>query len=364
MTQIGVAIIGAGAIALANHLPGLALSPHARLAALCDSHKTQLDAAWTQGVRVPAFTDYRDVMSRDDVHAVIVATPNDTHEQIVMAALAAGKHVLCEKPLALDFTTAKRMYEYAERVGVRHMTAFTYRFVPAMRYLKRLVDAGDIGTPFHFRAQRFQDWGDRPMGWRQVRKLAGSGEMGDMLSHRIDYGHHLIGPIARLVANMKNLLAARGGQPSDVDDWIAMLCDFRNSGATGVLESTKFATGRGMGHRGQDTVEVNGSGGTIVYSTQKPLELWVGKPGDADLRRIDVPREFLAWPGSPRDPSQGDPLATFRYDQGFEFIDAILNQRPCRPSFREGAMAQAVMDAAIVSTDQRRWVDVAYGDLA
>ena len=87
------------------------------------------------------------------------------------------------------------MYRAAEAAGVRHMTAFTYRFVPAMRYMKHLVDAGDIGTPFHFRAQRFQDWGDRPMGWRQVKKLAGSGEMGDMLSHRIDYAHHLIGPI-------------------------------------------------------------------------------------------------------------------------------------------------------------------------
>ena len=381
MQEIGVAIIGAGAIALANHLPGLALSPQARVVALCDSDRATLEKARQQTGVEALYTDYREAVAHDGVDAVIVATPNFLHPPIVHAAVAARKHVLSEKPLALNFPDALAIHRAAESAGVRHMTAFTYRFVPAMRYMKHLVDAGDIGTPFHFRAQRFQDWGDRAMGWRQVRKLAGSGEMGDMLSHRIDYGHHLIGPIASLVAQMKNLLAARGGQPSDVDDWIAMLCDFRppptpgqsaaqrsaapaSSAPTGVLESTKFATGRGMGHRGQDTVEVNGSAGTIVYSTQKPLELWIGKLGDADLRKIDIPREFLVWPGSPRDPLQGDPLATFRYDQGFEFIDAILNQRPCRPSFREGAMAQAVMDAAIVSSDQRRWVDVDYADLA
>src|SRR5205085_4098370 len=121
----------------------------------------------------------------------------------------------------------------AARVGkVRHMTAFPYRFVLAMRWTKHLVDQGDIGTIYHFRAQRFQDWGKRNLGWRQVKRLAGTGEMGDMLSHRIDYGHHLVGPIERLVADMKRIHPERGGQPSDVDDWVAMLTEFEK-GATG-----------------------------------------------------------------------------------------------------------------------------------
>src|SRR5207249_9095356 len=117
----------------------------------------------------------------------------------------------------------------AEEARVRHMTAFTYRFVPAMRYMKHLVARGDVGTPYHFRAQRFQDWDDRPLGWRQQKKLAGSGELADMLSHRIDYAHHLIGPIARLVADLKNFIPARGGQPSDVDDWVSLICEFQQS---------------------------------------------------------------------------------------------------------------------------------------
>jgi predicted dehydrogenase len=340
----------------------------AKVVALCDSDPSALESAAREIGVSATFTDYKQAIAHAGVDAVIIATPNFLHPPIAFDAIAAGKHVLCEKPLALDFPTALEMYHAAERAGVRHMTAFTYRFVPAMRYMKHLVDAGDIGQPIHFRAQRFQDWGDRPLGWRQVKKFAGSGEMGDMLSHRIDYGHHLIGPIARLVADMKTLIPERGGRPSDVDDWIGILCEFTppppglrgraGVAATGVLESTKLATGRGEGHRGQDIVEINGTEGSIVYSTQRPLELQIGKRNDPDLHAVPVPAEFLVWPGCPRDPSQGDPLATFRYDQDFEFIDAILNHRPCRPSFNEGAMAQAVMDAADLSSRDRRWVDV------
>jgi predicted dehydrogenase len=238
------------------------------------------------------------------------------------------------------------------------MTAFTYRFVPAMRHMKHLVDSGAIGTPYHFRAQRFQDWGERPLGWRQVRGLAGSGEMGDMLSHRIDYAHHLIGPIKSLVADLRNFIPQRGGQPSDVDDSIGMLCTFSDCDATGVLESSKLATGRGEGHRGQDVVELNGSEGTIVYTTQKPLELMMGKRGDADLSNNRIPAAYHVWPGSPRDPDAGDPLATFRYDQDFEFIDAIVNRRPCQPSLEAGVRVQAVMDTAVKSSQERRWLDV------
>jgi predicted dehydrogenase len=358
MTTIGVGMIGTGQIALANHLPGLRLLPNARLVALCDSDENVLRRASEQtGVRA-AFTDYNKLLQHDGVDAVIIATPNVVHPPIAIAAAKAGKHVMCEKPLALNLADALAMLRAAEEANVRHMTAFTYRFVPAMRYMKHLVDSGAIGVPYHFRAQRFQDWADRNLGWRQVKKLAGSGEMGDMLSHRIDYSHLLIGPIRRLVADLKTFIPTRGGKASDVDDWVAMITDFGDADVTGVLESTKLATGRGEGHRGQDVVEINGSEGTIVYSTQKPVELQIGKRGDPDLHRIDVPREFLVYPKSPRQLGDGDPLVTFRYDQTAEFIDAIVNERPCWPSFKDGARAQAVMEAALHSAAERKWVDV------
>src|SRR5689334_13583616 len=139
----------------------------------------------------------------------------------------------------------------AEKAGVRHMTAFTYRFVPAMNYMSHLVKSGFIGEPYHFRSCRLQDWGDRNVGWRQIAKLAGSGELGDMLSHRIDYAHLLLGPIQRIVADIRRFLDTREGQPSDLEDWVTILAEFSGNRATGVLESSKLATGRGEGGRSQ-----------------------------------------------------------------------------------------------------------------
>ena len=355
--MIGIAMIGTGQIALANHIPGFAICSDTKVVALCDSNPTVLQSASRQTGIAAAYLDYHEALARDDVNAVVIATPNFLHAPIALAAIAAGKHVMCEKPIAMSLEEALRMYHAAERAGVRHMTAFTYRFVPAMRYMDHLVHSSAIGRPYHFRAQRFQDWGARNLGWRQVKKLAGTGELGDMLSHRIDYGHVLIGPVRRLVADLRRFIDVRGNQPSDVDDWVAILAEFDRD-VTGVLESTKLAIGRGEGHYGQDVAEVNGSEGSIVYTTQKPLELRIGKAGAQDLETVGVPREFRVWPGSPRDPGAGDPLTTFRYDQDFEFIDAIRHRRPCRPSFLDGARVQAVMDAAVESARQRRWVDV------
>ena len=357
MATIGVALIGSGGIALANHAPGIALCPEAKLVALCDTNPANLEkASQATGVKVTAL-DYHDILKRDDVQAVIVATPNFTHAPITLAAVAAKKHVLCEKPIAMNLPEAIAMYRAAEAAGVRHMTAFTYRFVPAMHYMSHLVQSGALGKPYHFRAQRFQDWGDRNLGWRQVKKLAATGELGDMLSHRIDYGHFLVGPTRRLVARLARFIDVRAGQPSDLDDWVAMLTEYENK-ATGVLESTKLATGRGEGGRSLDCCEVNGTEGSAVYYLNKPHELQIGRKGGSGLETVPVPKECLVWPGTRRDPSAGDPIATFRYDQDVEFINAIVQQRPCRPSFLDGVRVQAVMDAALQSDAQQRWVDV------
>ena len=357
MKTIGVALVGCGGIALANHVPGLALCPQAKLVALCDNDPLVLaKAAQQTGVGVES-TDFAAVVSRADVDAVIIATPNHVHATIALAALRAGKHVLCEKPIAMNHAEALAMLRAAQSASVRHMTAFTYRFVPAMRFMAHLVKQGALGQPYHFRAQRFQDWGARNLGWRQVARLAGSGELGDMLSHRIDYAHLLVGPITRLVANTRRFVDDRNGQPSDLDDWVAVLADFAH-GATGVLESSKLCSGRGEGGRSRDYCEVNGSAGSLVYELGRPHELQAGKLGALGLETLPVPTEFLRWPGSPRDAQAGDPLVGFRYDQDVEFINAILEGRPCEPSFEDGVRAQAVMDAVLDSTRTKQWVTV------
>jgi predicted dehydrogenase len=265
--------------------------------------------------------------------------------------------LLCEKPIALDAADAATKARAADAAGVRHMTAFTYRFVPAMRYLRHLIGAGDLGEPRHYRSCRLQDWGTRALGWRMVKRRAGTGELGDMLSHRIDFAHHLVGPMRRLVANVKTLTPEREGRPNDTDDWVAIIADFGN-GATGVLESTKLASGRNESWRSLDYVEVNGSAGSFEFTTGRWNELQYGRLGGPGMAPLPVPREFWVWPGSPRDPGAGDPLVSFRYDQAVEFINAIREQRPCAVTFHDGAETQRVMDAALESASIGRWIDL------
>jgi predicted dehydrogenase len=357
MKHIGVAIIGSGGITLQNHIPGIALCPEAKVVALCDANPAVLEKASQQTGIKNTSTDYRETVARDDVDAVIIATPNCFHAPIALEAIAKGKHVLCEKPLSMSHTMCLEMSRAAEDAGVRNMTAFTYRFVPAMRYMAHLVHRGDLGHPYHFRSCRLQDWGTRDVGWRQVARMAGSGELGDMLSHRIDYAHLLFGPMKSLVADTRLVHPTRDGHASDLEDWVAILAEFKSS-ASGVLESSKVATGRGEGARSQDYVELNGSEATFLYQLEQPHQLQIGKKGQTQLQVVPLPEEFLKWPGSPRDAHSGDPLFNFRYDQNFEFIDAIVNRRPCQPSFLDGARAQAVMDVALDSVRERRWLEV------
>ena len=357
MSTLNIAIIGTGGISLQNHLPGLALCSDVKVHALCDANATTLEAARQQTGAPVASTNWQDIVTRDDVNAVIIATPNFLHPDIAITAVRHGKHVLCEKPLALTYADALRMAEEADKANVRHLTAFTYQFVPAMRYLKHLVDRGDLGQPYHFRSCRLQDWGTRNLGWRQQSKLAGTGEIGDMLSHRINFAHHLVGPMKRLVANLMTLTPVRGGAPNDTDDWVAILAEFKN-GASGVLESTKLASGVNESWRSPDRVEINGSEGSFSFTTGSWNQLHFGKVGGPGLAAIDVPREFWTWPGSQRDPSVGDPLVSFRYDQAIEFINAIREQRPCAVTFHHGAEAQKVMEAAVKSAREGAWVNL------
>lgn len=357
MSTLNIAIVGCGGITLQNHLPGLALCPEVRVHALCDANPATLEQARQRTGAAVTSTRWEDIVTRDDIHAVIIATPNFLHPAISIAAARSGKHVLCEKPLALNAADARAMAEEADRARVRHMTAFTYQFVPAMRYLRHLVRQGDLGEPYHFRSCRLQDWGTRNLGWRQQKRLAGTGELGDMLSHRIDFALQLVGPIRRLVANLKNLTPQRDGAVNDTDDWVAILAEFRR-GASGVLESSKLASGRGESWRSLDYVEINGSEGTFEFTTGKWNELQAGRRAGSGLRPLTVPPEFWVWPGSLRDPAVGDPLVTFRYDQAIEFINAIREQRPCAITFRDGANTQAVMDSALRSAALGQWVEL------
>ena len=359
--MIRVALIGTGGIAVQNHIPGIRLHPEGEVVALCDPDPRALEAAKAVAGIQRTYADYRHVVAEHDIDAVVIATPNHVHAPIALAAIQAGKHVLCEKPLGMNQGETESMALAAARAGLVHMTAFTYRFIPAIRWMHQLLREGTLGTLYHVRIRRLQDWGNQALGWRQERALCGTGELGDMLAHRIDYVHYLVGPFTRVVAHTKQCLASRRRadgtlQPSDVEDWVAVIGEI-TGGATAVLESTKMATGRGTGAHGEDWVEINGSEGTLVYRLERPHELLIGRPGGL-LEPRPVPEELLTVAGSPRNPHEGDPLQGFRYDQGFEFVQAIVQRRPASPDFFDGSRAQAVIDAIVQSADRRQWVDI------
>ena len=360
--MIRYAIIGAGAVSDYHHVPGIRIDPRAELVSVCDPNEGLLAQRRQDWGIDRVTTDYRDVAADPDVDAVIIATPNFTHHPIALACIEAGKHVMAEKPLGVNVREAAEMYRAARDQPVKHMTAFTYRFAPSMRYLRHLVLTGALGTPRHFRSQRFLDWPETSWGWRQYKKLAGAGDLYDMTIHRLDFAMDLMGPVQSVcgaVATFCERTTTTDGKtcdPSDVDDWSAVIGRFE-SGAVGVWEGTTLAKGHHNNGFGWEWAEVNGSEGSAVYRLTEPNTILLGRHGGT-METVPVPDEFLVIPGSPRNPQEGVPSTVFRYDLVYEFTSAIVEDRPAVPGFDHGARAQAVADAVLTSSDSRTWVDV------
>ncbi len=367
-SRIGVGVIGVGGISNSVHLPGLKLCEQAEIVALCDADAARLQQVAQKYQVKQTFTEYERLLQHPGVDAVVIATPTLLHAPVARAAIAAGKHVLVEKQLGMSYAETVEMYAAATSAGVKHMTAFTYRFVPAMRYLKHLVGQGLIGLPRQVRVARLQDFPETFLGWRQQRHLAGSGEVGDMGAHRIDFCHDVIGPISRVVGLTRTFAPVRPTpdgepRPADVEDASVFLAEFAagvgvEQGTIASFDLSKVVKGRGKGGYGLDEFEVHGTEGTLIYHLHRPHTILFGRP-DGTLEEREVPREFLVYPNSPRDPSVGEPTVTFRYDEDFAFVQAILSGDTSGiPTFYDGMRCQAVIDAVLQSARERRWVDV------
>lgn len=311
-------------------------------------------------------TDWRRVIERDDVDLVDVCTPGDTHAEIAIAALEAGKHVLCEKPLANTVAEAEAMAEAAAKAaarGVRSMVGFTYRRVPAIGLARKLVADGRLGEIRHVRAQYLQDWiadPAAPMSWRLEKDKAGSGALGDIGAHIVDLtqyitGQALTGVSAMLETFVKERplpasagsLSGVGGEGTGtvtVDDAAVFLGRF-TGGALGVFEATRFALGRKNGIR----IEINGSAGSLAFDFEDMNVLQFfdgGEPAEtAGFRRIIVtepehPYVEAWWPA-------GHGLG---YEHGFthqvvDLVTAIADGTDPAPSFADGLQVQRVLAA-------------------
>lgn len=320
-------------------------------------------------------TRWERVIERDDVDVVDISTPSDSHKEIALAAAKAGKHILCEKPLALTVADAKEMLETVQKAGVKHMTGFNYRRVPAVQLAKKLIQEGFIGRIFHFRATYLQDWiidPDFPLVWRLQKEIAGQGPLGDLGAHIIDLGRFLVGEIDEVAGATETFIKerplpeAQGGLSATagaekgrvtVDDAAIFVARFQG-GALGSFEATRFAAGR----KNYNRFEINGSEGSLVFNLEQLNQLEVYSRNDPafaqGFKTILVtetvhPYMNAWWP----------PGHIIGYEHTFvhemaDLIRGIAEDVPVTPDFVDGVRCQEVLEAVESAAAQRSWVKV------
>jgi predicted dehydrogenase len=324
-------------------------------------------------------TSWQALVARDDIDLVDICTPGDTHAEIAIAALDAGKHVLCEKPLANTVDEAEAMALAAERAassGIRSMVGFTYRRVPAIGLARRLVAEGRLGTIHHVRAQYLQDWivdPEAPLSWRLQKEKAGSGALGDIGAHVIDLAEHITGDtIQRVSGRLRTFVderprpaehsglsgtAGSGRGPVTVDDAAVFLAELRG-GALGVFEATRFANGRKNAIR----IEINGSQGSLAFDFEDMnlLHFFDGTEpaATAGFRRIvvtepDHPYVAAWWP-----PGHGLGYEHAFTHQVADLVNDIATGADPVPSFADGLRVQRVLAAVEASSQSGSWQEV------
>lgn len=341
------------------------------------------DAAAREGAQRYGFesssTDWRHIVGRADIDAVDIVTPNDTHAEIAIAAAKAGKHILCEKPLARTGDEAQTMLAAVEATRVVHMVAFNYRRTPAVALARRYIEDGRIGKVLNFRGTYLQDWSadpDSPLSWRFQKAIAGSGALGDIGTHVIDLARFLVGEIATVNAVVKTFVPTRPIQAGgidklgtaekdrkgprgnvDVDDEMMTLLRF-SDGAVGSIEATRNAHGR----NNFLTFEVHGTGGSIAFNYERRDELRVMFADDpADARGF---RTVYTGPAHPYGhglwpiPGLGIGYTEVKVVECHDFLKAVVSGVQPSPNFRDGYRIARIADAILESAVSQSWVEV------
>lgn len=361
--RVRVGMIGTSWYADSLHLPSLTSHPQAEVVAICgrDAARGQEMAAKFGTPQV--YTDYEAMLASGQIDAVVIAAPDDLHYPMTMAALEAGLHVVCEKPLALDLAQARAMAQRADAVGVKHMVFFTLRWFQHMRYLKELVDGGYVGQPTYVQLAYIA--GGARAGnyrWRYDGERA-NGILGDLGSHLIDLARWVNGEIVRVAAHLANFVPrthADGRPVTPANDSAVLLVEYAN-GSQGVIQVTGVAQTGGRGLEQQ--ARLYGLEGTLEVDFR--FGNFGGAPPTMTVRGARVGADtFETLPIPARiwgEVSPDDPNAVFnRMPAGDRyFIDCIVHDRPVTPNFWEGVAAQAVIDAAKESQRTGRWVEVA-----
>jgi predicted dehydrogenase len=343
------------------HLPMLTSHPQAAITAICGRTRTNAEALAAKYSIPRVFTDYRTMIAAGGLDAVLVATPDDTHLPIVMAALDAGLHVVCEKPLACSAADARAMYERAEAAAVNHMTFFTWRWLPYLRHMRVLLDRGRVGQLYHCSLHYIGDYGrNGEYNWRFDRGRA-NGILGDLGSHMIDLARWLVGDIVRVSAHLAthaSRVDPDGALLDSANDAAHLLVEFA-SGAHGMIEvsSVGVVGARFMEQR----VALHGASGslnaTIAFGGASQLD-GVGNDG-LPLEDIAIPTELWGTVDASRPLTEVGVALFCQQPVGTRlFVDDILAGRRSSPSFYDGWKAQEIVDAAMRSHERSAWVEV------
>lgn len=345
--------------------------------AICGRDATALEEARAQFGWETAETDWRKLIAREDIDLIDINAPSDAHKDIAIAAAEAGKHLFCEKPLALSLADAREMLAAAEQAGVRHMIGFNYRFAPAVQLAKKLIAEGRLGQIYHIRAVFLQDWimdPEFPLVWRLQKEVAGSGSLGDLGAHSIDLARYLVGEFEEVIGMSETFikerplpgamtgLSASGSNSGErgevtVDDAALFMARFAG-GALGSFEATRFAAG----HRSTNAFEINGSKGSVRFDFERMNELEVYFTEDASdvqgFRRVlatDPAHAYMDawWPAG----------HTIGYEHTFthevlELMASYAEDRLPVPNFVDGVKCQEVLEAVELSIAERRWVSI------
>jgi predicted dehydrogenase len=323
-------------------------------------------------------SDWREMVHRDDVDVVDISAPQYLHYEIAMEAMRAGKHIFCEKPLAMNLAQAREMYELAERVGVTHYVNHNYRRCPAVRLAKQLIAEGRIGRIFHWRGAYLQSWivdPSFPLTWHLRKEYAGSGPQGDLNSHSVDLARYLVGDIKKVVCMTAQFIQERplpdeaasgtfsgtvkGSEkgPVTVEDAAFMTVEFAN-GALGSFEATRFATGR----KNYNTFEIYGSKGGILFDLERMNELQffsnedpAHAQGFRTILATEGVHEYIAhwWP----------PGHIIGYEHEFvhavvDFCKAVETGTKIEPNFYDGMKEMEVLEAGLRSAQTGKVIEL------
>jgi len=337
------------------------------LKAVCGRDEEKAQAFASQWQYESVETDWRKLIDRDDIDAIDICTPNNTHAEIAMAAAEAGKMVLCEKPLSMDVEEGERMVAAVEQAQVANTVWYNYRRVPAVTLAKQLVAEGRLGRIFHYRAQFLQDWtidANLPQGgaalWRLDVDAAGSGVTGDLLAHCIDTAIWLNGPIRDVTAMTETFVKERMHnltgkvEKVGIDDACAFLCHFDN-GSLGLFESTRYA----RGHKALYTFEINGEHGSLRWDLHDlhRLEFFDHREEsiirgwhDVHVTDGDMPYMDKWWV----------PGLQIGYEHTFvhqvaDFLEDLAAGRSTSPTFAEALQTQKVCQAVLSSAETGAW---------